>query len=63
MAGRPALRKSREANAQVYRDLQLSTGGFTFRLVKQAKTTELAKGDLRLAWTRLQEEYKPEDRT
>ena len=54
--GKPALRKSRETNAQGDRDLQLSTSGLAFRLVKLAKTTELVKGDLRLAWTRLQEE-------
>ena len=49
-----------EANARGYRDLQLSTSGLAFQLVKLAKTSQLAKGNLKLGWTKFQEAYKPQ---
>ena len=55
VAGKPSLVRG-------YRVLQLSISGLAFRLDKLARTAELAKGNLSLAWKKLEEEYKPQDK-
>ena len=56
-------KKAREANEQAFTDLILSVDGSTangrvaFNLIRLSKTKDMAYGDARLAWSRLQNKY------
>ena len=46
--------KARAANKKGYRDLVMSTEGISLNIVENASSDELAKGDLKKAWGRLE---------
>ena len=50
------------ANKRGYRDLILATKGTSFRMVANAKTDALPKGDLHLAWNKLEKRWDPKSR-
>ena len=56
VAGKPSLVRG-------YRVLQLSISGLAFRLDKLARTAELAKGNLSLAWKNSKKNASPKTRT
>ena len=58
-AERKSMLAARKANNKGYRDLQLSTTGLSFTLVKLAKTKDLEDGDLKKAWDHLCDEFEP----
>ena len=49
--------KARAVNKMGYRDLVISTEGISLNIVKNAVSNELAKGDLKKAWERLERRW------
>ena len=54
--------KARKANKVGYRDLVMSTEGISFTIVQNAASEELAIGDLKKAWERLERRWNPKTR-
>ena len=54
--------KARAANKVGYRDLVMSTEGISLNIVENAISEELAKGDLKKAWERLEQRWNPKTR-
>ena len=53
LSAKKAKLKARAANKMGYRDLVMSTEGFSLDIVENAISDELTKGDLKKAWERL----------
>ena len=51
---------ARKGNKDGFRDLTLAVQGTAFNLVREAKTEELPNGDLKLAWSKLVDEWDPQ---
>ena len=51
---------ARKGNKDGSRDLTLAVQGTAFNLVREAKTEELPYGDLKLAWSKLVDEWDPQ---
>ena len=49
--------KTRTANKMGYRDLVMSTEGISLNIVENAVSEELTKGDLKMAWERLERRW------
>ena len=56
---RASVETAKVANVRGYHDLQVSTNGLSFRVVRLANTTELAKDELQLTWGKLQMSISP----
>ena len=54
--------KARKANKMGYRDLVMSTEGISLNIVENAVSEELTKGDLKMAWERLERRCNPKTR-
>ncbi|KAL7576153.1 hypothetical protein ACA910_004810 [Epithemia clementina (nom. ined.)] len=58
---RENVARTRRANKTGYRDLAVATTEISFTLVGESKTTELPKGDLHLAWSKLVGKWEPKE--
>ena len=54
--------KARAANKTGYRDLVMSVEGISLKIVENAISEELTKGDLKMAWERLGRRWNPKTR-
>ena len=62
MTGREANAQINAANKRGYRDLILATKDTSLTMVANAKTDALPKGDLHLAWKKLEKRWDPKSR-
>ncbi|KAL7563778.1 hypothetical protein ACA910_020462 [Epithemia clementina (nom. ined.)] len=58
---REQMAMMRRANKVGYHDLTLTMSDVSLTMVGESKTQELPKGDLHLAWTKLEKKWEPKE--